>query len=377
MSSMSAPGSPTSPAEVLPSTSRDSGIHHGSDEGSAGEARISRLKARIRAPFLEPHTPPKEHSGTLDRAFSRAKVWGKRKGKRKNRVDETMPRDSTGSGAVDGASRKSGSSGSGSGSGELTYSVSRSASCSSAEARSRPRSPVRSFASNSPADHSPVSLIAGGRRGLPRAGRNSSASAGASSGEEPTQNSDRSNRGYPEVNKIDLQFDWILLTAYQSLLGSLLRGKGNTKTNARPLPVKHTPSPEQRSRVSTLDSSDSAPLDHLPRQSLEEATQAKVSSKYGEWGKVLGSGVVRSVRLYKGKLKDGGKTYAAKQFRPRKPRESEEEYRKRVTAEFRVCSALKHSNIIETVEIFRDNGRFYQVSRIPVISLTKTHIFPR
>jgi len=203
---MSAPRSPASPAEVLPSASRDSGLNHGSDGGSAGEARISRLRARIRSTFLEAHTLPEEHSGTLGRAISRARVWGKRKGKRKNKVDRTAPPDSAGS-APDGASKKSSSSGSGSGSCELTYSVSRSASCSSAEVRSRPSLPVRSFPSGSPAGSSPVSLIAGGRRGLPWASRNSSASADASSGEEPTQNSDHSNRGYPIVSGADLLFD--------------------------------------------------------------------------------------------------------------------------------------------------------------------------
>lgn len=87
-----------------------------------------------------------------------------------------------------------------------------------------------------------------------------------------------------------------------------------------------------------------------------------MSKKYGKWGKVLGSGAGGTVRLIKGKSKDGGTIYAVKEFRQRKVGESEREYHKKVTAEFCVGSTLKHSNIIETIEIVSDHGHFYEVS---------------
>lgn len=100
---------------------------------------------------------------------------------------------------------------------------------------------------------------------------------------------------------------------------------------------------------------------HTPHQSLEDATHATMTKKYGKWGKVLGSGAGGTVRLIKGKAKDGGTIYAVKEFRQRKPGESEREYHKKVTAEFCVGSTLKHSNIIETIEIVSDHGHFYEV----------------
>jgi len=108
---------------------------------------------------------------------------------------------------------------------------------------------------------------------------------------------------------------------------------------------------------------------HTPHRSLEEATQATMTKKYGKWGKVLGSGAGGTVRLIKGKAKDGGVIYAVKEFRQRKQGESEREYHKKVTAEFCVGSTLKHSNIIETIEIVSDHGHFYEVSPRAIIGV--------
>ncbi|KAF8312011.1 Pkinase-domain-containing protein, partial [Clavulina sp. PMI_390] len=99
---------------------------------------------------------------------------------------------------------------------------------------------------------------------------------------------------------------------------------------------------------------------HTP-QSLSEATQAHLGKKYGKWGKVLGSGAGGTVRLIKGNAKTGGKIYAVKEFRPKRVGESTKEYQKKVTAEFCVGSALKHVNIIETVDIVSDHGHYYEV----------------
>ncbi|KAA8902861.1 hypothetical protein TRICI_005785 [Trichomonascus ciferrii] len=81
--------------------------------------------------------------------------------------------------------------------------------------------------------------------------------------------------------------------------------------------------------------------------------------KYGKIGRVLGSGAGGSVRLMK--RSSDGTVFAVKEFRERHAGESEREYAKKVTAEFCVGSTLHHPNIIETLDIIRENGRFYEV----------------
>lgn len=82
-------------------------------------------------------------------------------------------------------------------------------------------------------------------------------------------------------------------------------------------------------------------------------------TKYGKFGKMLGSGAGGSVRLMK-RAADG-KTFAVKQFRERHSYESEREYNKKVTAEFCIGSTLHHGNIIETLDIIHESGKWYEV----------------
>lgn len=84
-----------------------------------------------------------------------------------------------------------------------------------------------------------------------------------------------------------------------------------------------------------------------------------LQSKYGKFGKVLGSGAGGSVRLMK--RSSDGVTFAVKQFRERHSYESEREYSKKVTAEFCIGSTLHHGNIIETLDIVHEKGRWYEV----------------
>lgn len=104
------------------------------------------------------------------------------------------------------------------------------------------------------------------------------------------------------------------------------------------------------------------PVVALSHPSLHEATHAHLSKKYGKWGKVLGSGAGGTVRLIKASSKQGGSTYAVKEFRPRRQGEGEKEYQRKVTAEFCVGVTLRHINVIETVDIVNDHGHFYEVS---------------
>jgi len=135
----------------------------------------------------------------------------------------------------------------------------------------------------------------------------------------------------------------------------------------QPPPVVRSPFPVKQSKDRT-PSPPSTPDHPLPPiASLHDATKAHLSKKYGKWGKVLGSGAGGTVRLIKGK--NGGNVYAVKEFRPRRPGESEKEYQKKVTAEFCVGSTLKHPNIIETVDIVSDHGHYYEVCspRLPLL----------
>lgn len=84
-----------------------------------------------------------------------------------------------------------------------------------------------------------------------------------------------------------------------------------------------------------------------------------LESKYGKFGKVLGSGAGGSVRVMK--RTGDGKTFAVKQFRNRHPYETEKEYSKKVTSEFCIGSTLHHGNIIETMDIIHEKGHWYEV----------------
>ncbi|KJA21268.1 hypothetical protein HYPSUDRAFT_140817 [Hypholoma sublateritium FD-334 SS-4] len=122
------------------------------------------------------------------------------------------------------------------------------------------------------------------------------------------------------------------------------------------------PTPKLRNTLSIVN-----PLAPLPGAahaqpatiaSLRDVTKARLSKKYGKWGRVLGSGVGCTVRLIKGR---NGAVYAVKEFRPKHNGESDKQYRKEVTAEFCVGSTLKHPNIIETVDIVLDRNHYYLV----------------
>ncbi|KAG0273307.1 hypothetical protein BGZ95_010877 [Linnemannia exigua] len=55
------------------------------------------------------------------------------------------------------------------------------------------------------------------------------------------------------------------------------------------------------------------------------------------------------------------KTFAIKQFRKRKPSESERTYVKKITSEYCLGSTLHHPNIIETLDILQEGENFYEI----------------
>lgn len=84
-----------------------------------------------------------------------------------------------------------------------------------------------------------------------------------------------------------------------------------------------------------------------------------LTSKYGKLGRVLGSGAGGSVRLMK--RSEDNTVFAVKEFRPRHSYETEREYVKKLTAEYCIGSSLHHGNIIETLDIVQEKGKWFEV----------------
>lgn len=86
--------------------------------------------------------------------------------------------------------------------------------------------------------------------------------------------------------------------------------------------------------------------------------------KYGKCSEVVGRGAFGIVRIsHKTDVKDPRKEqlYAVKEFR-RRPSESSKKYNKRLTSEFCISSALRHPNIIHTLDLMKDaKGDFCEV----------------
>ncbi|KAK0641585.1 kinase-like domain-containing protein [Cercophora newfieldiana] len=81
-------------------------------------------------------------------------------------------------------------------------------------------------------------------------------------------------------------------------------------------------------------------------------------TKYGKFGKVLGAGAGGSVRLMK---RNDDTVFAVKEFRARHSYETEREYVKKLTAEYCMGSSLHHGNVIETLDIIQEKGKWFEV----------------
>lgn len=105
---------------------------------------------------------------------------------------------------------------------------------------------------------------------------------------------------------------------------------------------------------------------YVPKRSSSHATENvpfgednTLHSKYGKFGRVLGTGAGGSVRLLQ--RSTDGVIFAVKQFRDRHNWESMKEYSKKVTAEFCIGSTLRHGNIIRTLDIVQEGNHWYEV----------------
>ncbi|SLM36496.1 protein kinase [Lasallia pustulata] len=122
---------------------------------------------------------------------------------------------------------------------------------------------------------------------------------------------------------------------------------------------KRSQSPSSSTKSTIGNTGSRTPPHQLPPSNVPFADDHGLESKYGKFGKVLGTGAGGSVRLLK--RSSDGVTFAVKQFRDRHSYESEREYNKKVTAEFCIGSTLHHGNIIETLDIVYEKSRWYEI----------------
>ncbi|CAG7853450.1 Serine/threonine-protein kinase HRK1; AltName: Full=Hygromycin resistance kinase 1 [Serendipita indica DSM 11827] len=90
---------------------------------------------------------------------------------------------------------------------------------------------------------------------------------------------------------------------------------------------------------------------------------AQLESKYGIYGKMaVGKGATSVVRLAHKWDRTEDKLYAVKEFRPRRSKESQRDYVKKLTSEFCISSALRHPNVVETIDLMQDQeGKWCEV----------------
>lgn len=122
---------------------------------------------------------------------------------------------------------------------------------------------------------------------------------------------------------------------------------------------KRQQSPAKSAKASLNNSGVRTPPHQQAIANVPFADDHGLQTKWGKFGKVLGSGAGGSVKLMK--RSSDGLTFAVKQFRDRHSYETEREYNKKVTAEFCIGSTLHHGNIIETLDIVHEKGHWYEV----------------
>ena len=156
----------------------------------------------------------------------------------------------------------------------------------------------------------------------------------------------------------------------QVSLRRFFRGGLSQKKSSRPT----TPISPSTPAITPLPSASRRPLTPPPAQKRKSSEKRSSSStmpfgddhaglglteRYGKFGKVLGAGAGGSVRLMK--RASDGTTFAVKEFRARGEHETQREYAKKVNSEFTIGSILSHQNIVETLDIVNEGGRYFEV----------------
>lgn len=95
-------------------------------------------------------------------------------------------------------------------------------------------------------------------------------------------------------------------------------------------------------------------------QKIRTADYQRFRDKYVSAGQSLGSGAFGAVSVVR-RRSDKTSLFAVKEFRGRESSESRMEYNRRVATEFCFASALNHPNVINTIEVLRDEGKWFQI----------------
>ncbi|KAL1982914.1 hypothetical protein VTN96DRAFT_766 [Rasamsonia emersonii] len=169
----------------------------------------------------------------------------------------------------------------------------------------------------------------------------------------PRQSPDKDNRfrlrddGTHEHRLYDDRRQDCLLEMLQDTLRAMKETKGQTS---------------QTGQTSTGTSPESRPAGDPPRQL---STTESLIERYGNYKSQIGrgsSGIVRVTFKPHSEECPTGRLFAVKKFEIR-PRESRKKYLKRLGAEFCISSALRHPNVIATLDLIRDDsdGNFCEI----------------
>ncbi|SZF01803.1 unnamed protein product [Blumeria hordei] len=104
---------------------------------------------------------------------------------------------------------------------------------------------------------------------------------------------------------------------------------------------------------------------------LQSDPQINIAGLYSEYsgygnlmdplGKIIGKGSSANVRLIKKKGVARNRIFAVKEFRSKSTTETPENYEKRIISEFLIAKSLRHPNIVQTLELYINNGRYNYV----------------
>lgn len=124
---------------------------------------------------------------------------------------------------------------------------------------------------------------------------------------------------------------------------------------------KHSPTSDHHQHPHQNNSSTASIASslHAPHffhtSSSSSISSSEMFKKYGNIGKLLGTGASGSVSLLTSES-DPSKIYAVKKFRAKLPNESELDYRVKVKNEFKIGEILVHQNLIHTYELIKETS---------------------
>lgn len=144
-----------------------------------------------------------------------------------------------------------------------------------------------------------------------------------------------------------------------------MNGNGGYNANIHSPPTLSQAKPSTTSLATLINQTSSQLLHNASHSSLTNFKDpftddnSPLVKKYGKIGKELGSGAGGSVKLIT--RPSDLKTFAVKEFRPRRSTESLKDYTRKCTAEYCIGSTLKHPNIIKTIDIIQENNRYFEI----------------